>query len=85
MAHSEQAAISVTALQNVQEQIGKKHGPWVSPALCDEQHPNEAVDHITYFYDGGVRRGEIMPLMVRVVRTDDGWQVSNYQHDYNPA
>ncbi len=85
MAPSEQAAISVTALQKAQEQIEKKHGPWISSATCNEQHPDDALDHIAYFYDGGVKRDEIMPLMVRVVRTDDGWRVLEYQYDDDPA
>ncbi len=85
MAPSEQAAISVTAIQRAQEQIEKKHGSWLSPAMKLEHHPNEALDHITYFYEVEARDGSGMPIMVRVIRTDSGWRVLEYQYDDSPA
>ena len=96
MAPSEQAAISVTALQRAQEQIEKKHGPWISPANCNERHPDDALDCITYFYpmrDDGVtyfysvesKPDGDMEIMVRAVRTDSGWRVLEYQYDDGPA
>ena len=85
MAPSEQTAISVTALQRAQEQIEKKHGLWLSPAMKLEHHPNEALDHITYFYEVGARDESGMPIMVRVIRIDGGWRVLEYQYDDSPA
>lgn len=96
MAPSEQDAISVIALQEAQAEIEKKHGRWLSSASCNERHPDDALDRITYFYpmrndgvtyfysvetklDGG------MEIMVRAVRTDDGWRVLEYQYDNGPA
>lgn len=85
MAPSEQAAVSVTALQKAQEQIEKKHGRWLSAATGDEYHPNNALNKITYFYDAPVETGEDMWLMVQVVRTNGGWRISEYHYDYSPA
>ncbi len=85
MAPSEQAAVSVTALQKAQEQIEKKHGRWLSAATGDEYHPNSALNQITYFYDARVEKDEDMWLMVQVVRTNGGWRVSEYHYDYSPA
>ena len=96
MAPSEQTVISATALQRAQEQIEKKHGLWVSPVNCNERHPDDALDRINYFYptrDDGVtyfysvetKLDGGMEIMVRAVRTDDGWRVLEYQYDDGPA
>ncbi len=87
MAPSEQAAVSVAAVQEAQEQIEKKHGGhWVSPAMPNERHANEAVDHITFFYTVDFKKqyDEIF-MMVRVVHTDDGWRVLEYHYDFGAA
>ena len=97
MAPSEQAGITVTALQRGQKQIEKKHGLWLSSASCNERHPDDALERITYFYpmrNDGVTYfysvetkldDGVMEIMVRAVRTDDGWRVLEYQYDDGPA
>ncbi len=85
MAPSEQEAVSVAALQRAQEQIEKRHGIWLSPAMKLEHHPDDALKHITYFYEVGVKDEGGMPLMVRVVHTTSGWRVLEYQYDESAA
>ncbi len=95
MAPSEQATVSVPALQKAQEQIEKKHGPWISPASCNERHPDDALDRITYlypmrndcvtyFYSVETKPDGDMEIMVRAVRTN-GWRILEYQYDDGPA
>lgn len=50
-----------------------------------EHHPNDALDHITYFYEVNADQEKGMPVMVRVVRTSDGWRVLEYQYDESAA
>ena len=85
LAPSEQAAISVTALQRGQEKIEKRKGRWLFPASPNEIHPNDALDHITYFDTVRVKPEEDMYVFVRLIRTDNGWCVLEYQYDDGPA
>lgn len=96
MAPSEQAAVSVIALQRGQQQIEKKKGQWLSPAELNEYHPDDALDRsayfypmrndcITYFYSVAPDHRDEMPIMVRSVHTDNGWRVLEYQYDDSPA
>ncbi len=94
MTPTEQTAISITVLQKAQEQIEKKHGSWISPATCNEQHPDDALDRatnfypmkndcITYFYSVLTEHDDEL-IIVRGIRTDDGWRVLEYHYD-DPA
>ena len=85
MTPSEQAAILIVALQEGQKQIEKRKGRWLYPASPNEIHPNDALDHITYFDTVRVRPEEEMFVFVRLVRTDDGWRVLEYHYDDGPA
>lgn len=92
MGPSEQAAVSVVALQRGQQQIEKTKGRWLSPAELNEYHPDDALDRtayfypmrndcITYFYSVAPDHSDQMPNMVRSVHTDNGWRVLEYQYD----
>ena len=85
LAPSKQSALSVTAMQKSQEQIEKRKGRWLFAASPNEIHPNEALDHITDFDTVRVKPEEEMFVFVRLVRTDSGWRVLEYQYDDGPA
>lgn len=85
MAPSEQATISMAALQRGQEQIEKRKGRWLFAASPNEIHPNDALDHITYFDTVRVKPEDEMFVFVRLVRTDSGWRVLEFQYDDGPA
>ncbi len=75
----------MAALQRGQEQIEKRKGRWLSPAYPNEIHPNDALDHITYFDTVRIKPEEEMLVFVRLVRTGNGWRVLEYQYDDGPA
>ena len=85
MVPSEQATISVTALQKAQEQIEKKKGRWLFPAEPNEFHPNDTLDDIWYLYTVRVKPDDDMYVSVRVIQTADSWRVLEYHYDDDPA
>ena len=85
LAPAQQSALSVIALQKAQEQIEKRKGRWLFPASPNEIHPNDALNHISYFDTVRIKPEEEMFVFVRLVRTDNGWRVLEYQYDDSPA
>ena len=72
-------------MQKSQEQIEKRKGRWLFPASPNEIHPNDALDHITYFDEVRIKPEEEMFVFVRLIRTNNGWRVLEYQYDDGPA
>ena len=83
-ASSQQQTLSLTALQDAENQIEKKHGKASGQFTLNEYHPSLALTTIVLFYENDYQR-QSEPVRITMILTQIGCQVQEYRYDTSPA